>query len=464
MVDAQLKLIYNPIKQTDKSSSSFFGEASTKWLVFRKKAKDSVLLDFIEKNKNTEAKLQKDYLLLKNISHRNVVQVLDLIHSGPSPHLVFEPVRGGSLLNLLKVVLLFNEKGSRNVFSQIVAGVKYLHDNNISHGNICLENIFVSEKGTIKVSNFWNGSLRINMTKSPAVDYLSPEVLANTCSDYFKSDVWSLGVSLYIMSTSYYPYNASDSKEMLDVVYNQKLTFNFHKLSTDIQSLLKQMLTVDANDRPDCDEIITHPWMYELPPKHQETEESSLPLSNELYDGIEYEKNPLFSHLLNNPTYEMFVEKVNVSQKYVVDVEADTIEHKHKLYQLFCLDDRTKTMDFLQVILKEHGHKYERVSDNCIEARHRCPVNYVKFWWKFEIYKVIGLPLHVLNFYFFRGSQASFQEKISYMKEAMRNNLHIAKDNDFTRSRPPMPDDVPDKEQYFDVHHLRYLQRYHPQY
>ena len=455
MVDAQLRLIYDPIKQIDESSGSFFGEACTKWLVFRKKSKDSVILDFIDKDKNTEEKLQKDYLLFKDFSHRNLARVLDLVHTGTAPHLVVEPATGGNLLSLVKVVLLFNEEGCRSVFGQILAGIKYLHDNEISHGNVCLENVFISEKGTIKVSNFWNGSLGMSKSENRAIDYLPPEVLANTNSDLFKSDVWSLGVLLYVMCTNYYPYAASSPAEMLEIIHNLKLTFNFHHLSPEVKSLLKQMLAVDFNDRCDCDEIIAHPWMYGSKCDDEVVEPS---YDSALCDGVEYELNPSFTHLRDTPTCEMFAEDPNLSDVKDVDVEADTIEHKQKFYRLFCLDDRNKTMNLLEAVLVEHGHKCERVSRNCIEARHRCPVNFVKFWWKFEIFKVVGLPLHVLNFYFFRGNQSSFQEKICYVKEALRNNLVIAEDNDFARSRPPMPEDVPDREHFYDVQHLRYLQ------
>ena len=65
-----------------------------------------------------------------------------------------EFVPGGSLTNILKYFGSFKEKLVKIYITQLLQGLKELHDNEIVHGDLKLNNIFVDDIGTIKLGDF----------------------------------------------------------------------------------------------------------------------------------------------------------------------------------------------------------------------------------------------------------------------------------------------------------------------
>ncbi len=107
-----------------------------------------------------------------------------------------------------------------------------------------------------------------------------------------------------------------------------------------------------------------------------------------------------------------------------------------------------------------------QVNDYGMVAHHLCERNYTKFEWRFECHKVIALPTILLNFFFISGSLSSFKEKISLMRESIRNNLDVVPDRNGVTSTLPRPsvattsldDETTDdlcKDSFYDVEDLK---------
>lgn len=93
-------------------------------------------------------------------------------------------------------------------FYQMVEGIGYCHSKGVVHRDLKCENVLLDKNNNVKITDF--GFARANLTKPDGTrvlsrtycgsySYAAPEVLTGTPYDPFKSDIWSLGVILFIM-------------------------------------------------------------------------------------------------------------------------------------------------------------------------------------------------------------------------------------------------------------------------
>lgn len=90
--------------------------------------------------------------------------------------------------------------------------------------------------------------------------YIAPEVLLGTGYDGRLSDVWSLGVILYIMVAGMLLWSELQVPELLEQILHGEYRIPFY-LSVSLQSLLAQMMNIDPAQRPTLKDIANHPWV-----------------------------------------------------------------------------------------------------------------------------------------------------------------------------------------------------------
>ena len=83
-----------------------------------------------------------------------------------------------------------DESVIRAVLACSLLGLSYLYSKNIIHGDVKPTNLFLSERGVIRVGDY---GLSAQLNSHGCVQYMAPEVFENRMS--MASDVWSLGIS-----------------------------------------------------------------------------------------------------------------------------------------------------------------------------------------------------------------------------------------------------------------------------
>ena len=159
-----------------------------------------------------------------------------------------------------------------NVYKQMLQGVGHCHAAGVCHRDVKLENFLVDplvmapepfseDRCLIRLCDF-------EFAQQPAdkellkdfpgsLYYASPEVVKGQPYDGFKSDVWSLGVCLYVMMFRGYPFGAGTDVQTAKLVAAAHLEFpRGHQYDGALIHRLRWLLTKSANTRPTVPEII----------------------------------------------------------------------------------------------------------------------------------------------------------------------------------------------------------------
>ena len=103
-------------------------------------------------------------------------------------------------------------------FRQIESAIKWMHKNNIVHRDIKLDNCLLSNEQVV-LCDFGLAHLYTHLNfksltgRVGSVRYCAPEVIERGIHDGRKSDIWSLGVCLFVMLCGYYPFEEASFRD-----------------------------------------------------------------------------------------------------------------------------------------------------------------------------------------------------------------------------------------------------------
>lgn len=144
---------------------------------------------------------------LKNLNHKNIVLLTEVIRENDHLYLVFEHMEENLFQLIRRQSAPFPETTICKIVQQIVSGLAYIHKHGFFHRDIKPENLLCRNGPlSIKIADF--GLVREIDSKPPFTDYVStrwyraPELLLHSTDYSWSVDVWSVGCitgELYIM-------------------------------------------------------------------------------------------------------------------------------------------------------------------------------------------------------------------------------------------------------------------------
>jgi len=247
------------------------GNFGVTYLAKDKKTGDTVAIKFIERGDKIDKNVEREILNHRQLTHRNIVGFRRVFLTDTDLCIVMEYAAGGELFDRIAAAGRFSEEEARYFFQQLIAGVSYCHQSGVCHRDLKLENTLLdgSPQPKVKICDFGysKSALAHSAPKStvgtPA--YIAPEVLQRKEYKGETADVWSLGVTLYVMLAGAYPFEDPDDPRNFRKTIQRIMAVSYTipsyvHISPECRQLLEAIFVADPTKRITIDEIKRHPW------------------------------------------------------------------------------------------------------------------------------------------------------------------------------------------------------------
>lgn len=192
------------------------GGMGSVYLATRQSDGSKVVVKFLAeayaRNRNWRTRFLREAVVARQIDHRNVVRVYGVEVEGPRPHLVMELVTGRDLEELLDEGKLPAPMELARIGRDVARGLAAAHAQGVIHRDVKPGNVRLNDEGQVKILDFGLAkmvetddgvSLAGQVLGTPF--YMSPEQWGDHMVDS-RSDVYSLGATLYHLLTGRPPY------------------------------------------------------------------------------------------------------------------------------------------------------------------------------------------------------------------------------------------------------------------
>jgi len=216
--------------------------------------------------------LEDECEIFLSMDHPHVVRLAAVYETGDYLQLVMECMQGGELFARVKArseaKSTFTEEEAAESAYQMLLAVNYIHQHNIVHRDIKMENfLYESESSNhLKLIDFGFSKMckpNHEMTESlGTLHYVAPEVLNKKYTS--KCDIWSLGVICFILLVGYMPFSAKTDEKTKAMVKSGLYNYKAHrwsKVSHEALQFVRQLLNTDPVQRPTADQALNHEWI-----------------------------------------------------------------------------------------------------------------------------------------------------------------------------------------------------------
>ena len=212
-----------------------------------------VLKQEFSENANFVSKFRVEAQAAAGLMHPNIVNVYDVGEEKGIYYIVMELVDGITLKNYIAKRGRLGYKEAVSIALQVSMGLEAAHRNHIIHRDIKPQNIIISRDGKVKVTDFGIAKAATSDTITSnvmgSVHYTSPEQARGGFSDE-KSDVYSLGVTLYEMLTGEVPFDG-ETTVAIAIRHIQEAMPSPKKLNPDIPYSVDQIVLKCCEKSPD---------------------------------------------------------------------------------------------------------------------------------------------------------------------------------------------------------------------
>lgn len=217
--------------------------------------------------------LPKELDVIRKLNHKYIVATKEIINVGWFTCIIMEKAEGGDLLTFVSKRGSLSEEVARPMFLQMVEGLRFIHEQNVAHRDIKCENILLTKTYTVKYGDFGFARFCVNPktnarelseTYCGSAAYAAPEVLKGRPYNPMMSDVWSLGIVLYIMICGIMPFDDGDHTKLLRCQLEKRWSWHPDKkgkLTVSLRRVVKAMLEPDLTMRAPLRRLMQSDWL-----------------------------------------------------------------------------------------------------------------------------------------------------------------------------------------------------------
>lgn len=211
-------------------------------------------------------RLQNEVQLMMRLDHPNIIKIYQVIESEDETLIVMEYAPGGELIDYILTKKHLNETEARKFFRQIISAIDHCHMANVVHRDLKLENLLLSKDKNILITDFglgrtFDGATKDYMTTFCGTpNYAAVELISGIPYIGVKSDIWALGVILYVMMTGKPPFDGKS----INALYRRIKRIDYKVpsyFSKDLANLLAKIFVRDPEQRASINDLRDDPWV-----------------------------------------------------------------------------------------------------------------------------------------------------------------------------------------------------------
>ena len=354
-------------------------------LAIHKLTNEKVAIKIIDKNqiklKEQRQRIDSEIQILKELNHYNICKLYSIIENEERIYLIQEYIQGNDLNFFInqKEKPLIKERKVCQYFRQIISAVEYLHKLGIAHRDLKPENILINKNNDIKLIDFGLSKIfsKGELLKTPCGSpyYAAPEMVKGNKYNGLNSDIWSLGIILYLMLFQELPFMDADINRLYKKISEGQYEIPEDKInivSKDSKDLISKILEINPKKRIKINGIKNHKWFNRISSILYEginVKEIILPVDEEIVEEInnvyKYDKmrirNTIIRNLYNNIRSLYFIlleKKMHLEKESVSDL------HSH-FYIEYIKDEKNKLNNFdnnIENVLKKRMNSKEELS------------------------------------------------------------------------------------------------------
>ena len=229
--------------------------------------------------------------------HPNIVEFHRAFTFKESTYVVLELCSNGSIMDMVKKRRCLSLPEVRRYTIQLCGAIKYMHARNVIHRDLKMGNLFLDREMNLKIGDFglaavlvskeeyqlglYENAKKRRTTLCGTPNYIAPEILEKAKGGHdYKVDIWAIGVIVYVPDFSHIdswqlisarfamlagqpPFQSASQNEIYRKARNLEYDWpqkdrHLNDIPEEAKDLVAQLLKVEAEERPDADEVVGH--------------------------------------------------------------------------------------------------------------------------------------------------------------------------------------------------------------
>merc|ERR1712107_696518 len=215
---------------------------------------------------------QREFKNLKTLRHEKIVSLVDAFDTDRMTLLQFAPLPTTDVLAYIAERPSYTEQMVADIAGQVLDALDYIHWRGKVYLNLEPANILVTSGRSlgrtveVKLANFETtqtvAATGTQIKGTYNFDYAAPEIIEEAKA-YPQSDVWSLGVLMYVLMSGQLPFKGESPEETKDNILNVKFKFEYLYKECIMEGtrLLMWVFKKVPMRRPSLEEVGAHRWM-----------------------------------------------------------------------------------------------------------------------------------------------------------------------------------------------------------
>ncbi|CAD8165320.1 unnamed protein product [Paramecium pentaurelia] len=234
---------------------------------------------------NGKESIINEIQIMRELNNQHLMKLYEVYETENSLYMVLELLSGGSLHDLIREKKGLKLKEVQQLFAGILLGLEEMHQKDIMHRDLKLENILFKQKNQLQSVVIADFGLATHVNDAKYLyyrcgtpGYVAPEVInQKDAKQKYSSvcDIYSLGLILYILLSGRPAFLAKTYRMIVKQNREAAVDFSIKQLKNlpdDAMDLLKKMLNKDPKQRIDVVNCLKHSFINDIAKQIQETE------------------------------------------------------------------------------------------------------------------------------------------------------------------------------------------------